>query len=120
VSYADPEHGHHGGVYQAANWTCVGASAPKWTANGQHNRAFGTSITKARQRFGDTVKIVMHAPKHKYLYPLDDEMRIQIAPLAKPYPKRPRAGSIEVDAPTFHVGEDGPLPISALQETAAA
>ncbi len=26
--------------------------------------------------------------KHRYLMPLDDAMRAQIAPLAKPYPKR--------------------------------
>ena len=27
-------------------------------------------------------------PKYKYIYPLDDAMRAQIEPLAKPYPKR--------------------------------
>lgn len=26
VSYADPLHGHHGGVYQAASWLYVGRS----------------------------------------------------------------------------------------------
>ncbi len=26
--------------------------------------------------------------KHRYLFPLDDAMKAQVAPLAKPYPKR--------------------------------
>ena len=115
VSYADPEHGHHGGVYQAANWVFVGGSAPKWTANGQHNRAFGTSIARATRKYGEHLRIVKHAPKYKYLYPLDDDMRRRLAPLAKPYPKRPRATSVVSDAPAVHAGEGGANPTVALQ-----
>jgi RNA processing factor Prp31 len=48
--------------------------------------------------------------KHRYLMPLDDEMRKRIEPLRKPYPKRPkqamagdqpeqREGSAHQDAP---------------------
>ena len=34
------------------------------------------------------VQIVKGSSKHRYLMPLDDEMRKRILPLAKPYPKR--------------------------------
>jgi hypothetical protein len=53
--------------------------------------------------------------KHKYLYPLDKAMRAQIAPLAKPYPKRPCAASIDSDAPATQAGEGGATPTAALQ-----
>jgi hypothetical protein len=33
--------------------------------------------------------------KHKYLMPLDEAMRAQIAPLAKPYPKRAKEQDAE-------------------------
>ncbi len=114
VSYADPEQGHVGGIYQAGGWVYDGRSAPKWTANGQHNRAFGTSVKKARQRFGADVRIKTHAAKYRYLMPLDRDMREQIAPLAKPYPKKPCAGSVDGDASVNHTGEGGSIPTPAL------
>jgi len=43
----------------------------------------------------DGTRIILPG-KHKYLMPLDAEMRAKIAPLAKPYPKRER--SIGIDA----------------------
>ena len=112
VSYADPEQGHHGGIYQAMNWLYVGTSAAKWTANGQHNRTLGTSIEKAKKKYGENVKIEMHAPKHKYLMPLDTEMRAQILPLAKPYPKR--AGSADSGTSDFQSERGGATPTPAL------
>jgi len=131
ISYADPSHDHHGGIYQAGNWTYVGQSDPSVEYLAPDGKQWHGRMVSASGRtrvYGQTRSVWRHdqcspvtvAGKHKYLMPLDDEMRCQIAPLAKPYPKRPRAGSIEGDAPTVHVGEDGPLPISALQETAAA
>ena len=52
--------------------------------------------------------------KHRYLYPLDDDMRKQILPLSKPYPKR--AVSIENDAPALQRDEGGVIPTTALHE----
>ena len=46
----------------------------------------------ANALFG-TIKGMEKSPpmwKHKYLMPLDQAMRAKIAPLAKPYPKRPK------------------------------
>ncbi len=53
--------------------------------------------------------------KHKYLMPLDTEMRKRIVPLSKPYPKR--AGGDTTDTPVFQTGEGGSTPTSALQST---
>lgn len=45
-------------------------------------------MTKVFKR-SECVAVPVHG-KHRYLMPLDAEMREQIAPLAKPYPKRPK------------------------------
>lgn len=98
VSYADPEQGHHGGIYQAANWLYVGPSQAQreLVVNGEdmHKRSAGSrwgTASPARLR-AMTKMHVDYGPvrwKHTYLLPLDGVMRAQIAPLAKPYPKRP-------------------------------
>ena len=117
VSYADPVQSHHGGIYQAMNWIYTGASQ----AQRESLRLDGTVLHKrvANHRYG-TIKGLPKSEmlwKHKYLYPLDPAMRAQIAPLAKPYPKR--AASIDSDAPVVQTGEDGAYPIAALQRTPA-
>jgi hypothetical protein len=98
VSFADPQYGHHGGIYQAGNWIYCGDTAPGieyWYKNKRlHSRQVsekGWNIQQGQKR--KTVKpseckIIKTKGKHRYLMPLDDEMRIKIAPLAKPYPKR--------------------------------
>lgn len=101
VSFADPEQGHHGGIYQAGGWLYAGRSqsSPEYIVNGKrwHGRAFRASkpsnmTTKAAAALMDkNYKIVAGSSKHRYLMPLDKEMRERIAPLAKPYPKRERS-----------------------------
>lgn len=98
VSFADPQYGHHGGIYQAGNWVYVGDTAPGrefWKGGKRlHSRQVsekGWNIQQGVKR--KTVKpseckIVKTKGKHRYLMPLDAEMRAQIAPLTKPYPKR--------------------------------
>ena len=89
VSYADTGHGHHGGIYQATNWIYEGYF------DGEHS-VIVNGRTMHRRRayslFGTTrPKGSVNVPasgKHKYLMPLDDEMRKRIEPLRKPYPKR--------------------------------
>jgi hypothetical protein len=46
--------------------------------------------------------------------PLDAEMRAKIAPLAKPYPKKPRAAGVDSDTPGVQPGEGGASPTAAL------
>lgn len=87
VSYADPMQGHHGGIYQAGGWLYIGKSQAQQEV--MHNGKIMHKRT-ANSLFG-TIKGMEKSPvmwKHKYLMPLDDKMREQITPLAKPYPKR--------------------------------
>jgi hypothetical protein len=97
ISYADPKQNHHGGIYQAGNWTYAGRSKAqrKLLINGAftHKRTahskYGTaSPEKIALLSGAKVEWAPIEWKHIYLMPLDDAMRAQIAPLAKPYPKR--------------------------------
>lgn len=98
VSFADPQYGHHGGIYQAGGWVYAGdtSSGREFWHNGRrlHSRQVspkGYNIQQGQVRKvlkPEQCKIVRTAGKHRYLMPLDDAMRVQIAPLAKPYPKR--------------------------------
>lgn len=93
VSYAYPTEGHHGGIYQAGGWLYVGTTAPSkgFIINGRlaNRRAYaGTVFGGARMRLPHGAKLVDVPSKHKYLFPLDKKMRRQLAPLARPYPKR--------------------------------
>ena len=101
VSFADPDKGHHGGVYQAGGWVFAGDTLPgkEFWLNGRrfHSRqisARGYNIQQGQVR--KTAKpseceIVKTAGKHRYLMPLDKEMRKQILLLSKPYPFPVRA-----------------------------
>jgi hypothetical protein len=83
-------HGHHGGIYQAGNWIYTGQTAEDYQyqlPDGRfvHHRT-ATSLLKTVA--GRPKKKI--PGKYRYLMPLDDEMRKQIEPLRKPYPKRPK------------------------------
>lgn len=92
VSYADTAQGHHGGVYQAGNWVFTGTSkgATQYVINGRivHSMQIQTFIRSGKLSSRTGLDKVAAGDKHKYLMPLDDDMRKQIAHLAKPYPKR--------------------------------
>ena len=131
VSYADPEHGHHGGIYQGGNWVYVGTGGSteaffdaaghrihtRTAAPNGQKKQFGRNTSRHHAPVATRVAL---QPKYKYLYPLDDAMRHQIMPLAKPYPKRPRAERIGSDAPGVHPGEGGAVPTSALHPAEVA
>lgn len=97
VSYADPKQQHHGGVYQAGNWIYAGPSQAqrklliggvfthKRSAFSRYGTAAPASIAKLT---GQEVGWTPVEWKHIYLMPLDKDMRAQILPLSKPYPKR--------------------------------
>ena len=99
VSYADPNQGHIGGIYQAGNWIYVGETPDSHLYKDSRGRVWHqrqVSVTGVKPQYGE----LRHVPKigecekipqlgkHRYLYPLDRAMRRQIAPLAQPYPKR--------------------------------
>jgi len=120
VSFADPSEGHHGGIYQANGWQYTGTSPQsfEWLLNGKRlNRRAYTG-----QQFGGGKSSVAEIPKraikrkvlgkHRYLMPLDKEMKKKILPLAKPYPKR--ASSETRDTPSDQLGKAGARPSDAL------
>lgn len=98
ISYADPEQGHVGAIYQATNWIYVGRIAPnvKFVVDGKsiHKRSIDSIKPKnmtANEFFMHKYKngkIVLDKGKYKYLMPLDKKMRKLVLPLAKPYPKK--------------------------------
>jgi hypothetical protein len=130
VSYADPEHGHIGAIYQAGNWCYVGRSSPDTAyvdTNGKRWHSRSVSETGMKVHCGQKVRCprpsTMTAidviPKYKYLMPLDDAMRKQIEPLRQPYPKRSGVASIANDATAIHAAEGGATPTATLQTTEA-
>jgi len=125
VSFADQSQGHHGGIYQAGNWIYNGQGDPAkfYMINGKltHPRSIGAkglvqNIHGACQ-IDPNATVVDVAGKHRYLMPLDADMRERILPLAKPYPKRAkqamtddqsaqRQGSTDPHAPKNEVCND--------------
>lgn len=122
VSFADPTYGHHGGIYQAGNWIYVGdtSTGVEYWHKGRrlHSRQVsekGWNIQQGKRR--KTIKpsdciIKRTAGKHRYIMPLDPEMRAKVLPLSKPYPKR--VGGVDSDTPAIHAGEGGASPTSTL------
>lgn len=96
VSFADMSQGHHGGIYQAGNWVYSGQGIPAkfYMIHGKltHPRTLGSArltqnLDGAKKR-DPSATVVVIPGKYRYLMPLDADMRTQIEPLAKPYPKR--------------------------------
>lgn len=121
VSFADPEQDHHGGIYQAMNWLYAGktSSSDEYIVNGKrwHGRALrhkkpGNLTTREfAKRLDPNAQTIKGSSKHRYLYPLDRAMRKQIAPLAKPYPKRETCEqSVEGDTVGDQPTEEGSIP----------
>ena len=122
VSFADEEQGHHGGIYQATNWIYSGKTqaADEYLYKGKrwHGRAFRKVHGSHLKYLDKGLEIVNGSTKHRYLMPLDAEMRERILPLAKPYPKR--AGSIGSDATDSQSVEGGATPTPALSLSGGA
>ena len=112
VSFADPKQGHHGGIYQAGNWIYTGASAeePEVLVGGRwrHNRTAG----EHPEWKGFPRRIV--PGKHRYLFPLDQEVRAKVLPLAKTCPKK-SGDSTRGRVPGNQPGDGGSTPTSPLQ-----
>ena len=111
VSFADPDKGHHGGVYQAGNWVYCGDSPQtiELFVKGRWVHWRGGFYEKTER----TPRRVMPG-KHRYLMPLDEETRKRILPLAKPYPKRAKDQESEV-----HSDLGGETPTRTLQNSEA-
>ena len=99
ISLADPREGHVGGIYQAGNWVYIGTTDDQirfFDKDGKEHHPRHLHPSGFKNHWGRPVKCLKPADcrketfpgKHKYLMPLDDEMRRRIGPLRKPYPKR--------------------------------
>jgi hypothetical protein len=104
VSFADPDKGHRGGIYQAGNWLYLGmtSAAHEFIVNGRriHGRALRGSRKAhrlgniesanveewARTVLDPNIEKVFGSSKHRYVYPLDKQMRRRLIPLAQSYP----------------------------------
>jgi hypothetical protein len=97
VTYADPTQGHVGTIYQATGWIYTGLSEamPKFDLGDgipRHSRslshAFGSHSLKYFSDCGLGVKVLPQLPKHRYIYLLDQDLRIKITALILPYQKK--------------------------------
>lgn len=124
ISFADPNEGHHGGIYQATNWIYSGRSAEsfdyfdklgrKWHSRQVSEKGYNIQQGSIRK----TVKPsectkVKREGKHRYLLPLDNETMKLCLKLKLPYPKR--AGSVESCTSSYQDEGGGESPTSALQ-----
>lgn len=84
VSYADPEQGHRGRIYQAGNWVDLGKSSlgPYGFIGGRWVHARTFTDTKKSKAFRSSVSAAVKAGykverrwKWKFAYPLDDQGR---------------------------------------------
>ena len=85
VSYADTKQGHVGTIYQAGNWIYTGTTCGQSVMiNGvvEHRRTVFSRLGSCKG-----LKFVKDKPKHKYLMPLDSEIRKSVSLLSKPYPE---------------------------------
>jgi len=122
ISFADNMgQGHVGGIYQAGNWIYAGAfdGDGGFVIHGKivHSRTVGSRGWKQSvewiQKNIDPKCRKAETYKHRYLMPLDDEMRKRIAPLAQPYPKRVKKQDSECPS---ELG--GAVPTDTLQNAA--
>lgn len=121
VSFADQGQGHHGGIYQATNWIYAGGTETHaYVVNGvqYHPKSLhskygkgGQSIPWLKANVDPNAKRIVSGFKHRYLMPLDNEMRSKVAHLAKPYPKRAKQAMTDNQSEQRRRDTDLPAPI---------
>lgn len=101
LSYSDMTHGHHGGIYQACNFTYCYESKPRLdgirnTQTGQEkhgrqcSREFGNNKLETLQSIGFGWEPRYLKEKHFYIYPLRQKLKRVLSENGwqpKPYPK---------------------------------
>ncbi len=125
ISFADPNEGHEGVIYQAMNWIYTGTTiggreyierqtGKKWHSRQVSEKGYNIQYGEVRQcprpSECDQVRLL---GKHRYLYSLDEELRAKIEPLRLPYPKC--ATSETSDTSRFQREEGGAAPTVALE-----
>jgi hypothetical protein len=89
VSFADPQAGHVGAVYQAGNWIYAGMSTSQveYLVGGKWRHARVAYRLAGKDEFPDLCKRKVSG-KFRYVMPLDAETRAQVLKDSQPYPKR--------------------------------
>jgi hypothetical protein len=89
VSFADPERGHAGKIYQATNWIYAGKSKGdmEYLIKGtwRHRRQVGYGPSKTYKPEEATDKRIYEG-RHRYLLPLDKKMRKICEKIRREYP----------------------------------
>jgi hypothetical protein len=118
LSFADAMgRGHHGGIYQAGNWLYVGTfegdggfmiRGKAIHSRSVHSKGWKQQVKWLQEHVDPNAK-KLPTLKHRYIMPLDDEIRSRVEHMAKPYPKREkqamavpsaqRRGSADLHAP---------------------
>ena len=126
VSYADPAHNHHGGIYQAGNWLYLGlgTSNKELVIHGKqmhlrsvHAAGWKQSLQWIRHHIDPKAYEVTPPRKHRYVYPLNKQARRQITKLAKPYPPAVKASTVTRSGPTRESRVRLPVTAPTKQET---
>lgn len=126
VSFADPEQGHHGGIYQAGGWTYTGTGAASTeyvdrTGRRWHNRMVSASgMECVYGEFRPVVKTsecrkIRCQGKHRYALALDSAIADRVKAMARPYPKRVRSSEAEGHPPS----DGGAAPTRTLHSAGA-
>lgn len=126
VSYADVDQGHTGGIYKGGNWLYEGCfnkdAMGAFIIHGKktHPKTVHSKYGKGSQRLSwiranldANASVFITKGKHKYLMPLDNEMKEKIEFRRKPYP---RAASVDSDTSDFQSEKGGANPTAALQK----
>lgn len=97
VSFADSAQNHHGGIYQAGNWLYLGQSLHhRIILHGKpiHPRSLGAkygvggqSIPWLQKHVDPKAHSIKVPGKHRYVFPLDKQMRRKLEKQAQPYPR---------------------------------
>jgi hypothetical protein len=66
VSYADPNNGHNGYIYQATNWIYTGVSTPKYKYIFEDGSEF--DIRRGIENKGKIIDKILLLPTHRYIY----------------------------------------------------
>ncbi len=113
VSFADPSHSHHGGIYQAGGWYYTGdsISTREYFYNGawRHVTDVGKRVKLEHRK---SLPIRFKQGKHRYVMPIDQKIKKYVESIKKQYPKR--AGSADSGTSGNQPGGGGATPTPAL------
>ena len=124
VSYADCDQEHIGTIYQATNWIYEGlmeqnGGTPKFRIYGKvtHGRTIAQrgwkqSLEWIKQHKDPNAELVFTKGKHKYLFPLTNDIKLICKSLANPYPKHAAIAQLAECQP-FQVGDGVQIDLAA-------